>query len=121
MKWFTSRKKADIPPEDKEADFFVPRQAVIYGSMETQVPCRIEGSIEGDVFVKGTLIISAGAEVKGNISCDDIEVYGKVWRNIICTRKALIGAGAYVEGTVAADVVEIDEQAIVRQSQPGSA
>jgi cytoskeletal protein CcmA (bactofilin family) len=119
MKWLMTRKKRDTPSENKEADFFVPKYTVIHGSMDTPVPCRIEGAVEGDVSVKGTLIISVAAEVTGNIYCDDIIVYGKVGGHISCTRKAWIAAGAYVEGTITAPVLEIDEMATVMNNLPG--
>lgn len=118
MKWLLTRKKKDAVPENKEADFFVPKYTVIHGSMDAPVPCRIEGAVEGDVSVKGTLIISIAAEVTGNINCDDILVYGKVGGHIFCTHKAWVAAGAYVEGTITAPVIEIDKQGTVMNNLP---
>lgn len=116
MKWLLTRKKKDAAQESKDAGFFVPQYTVIHGSMDAPVPCRIEGAVEGHVSVKGTLIISAAATVTGNITCDDIVVYGKVGGHISCTHKAVVAAGAYIEGTLTAAVLEIDEQAIIRNN-----
>ena len=113
MKWPITWKKKVVLAEPKEADFFVPKDTVIHGGMDAPVPCRIEGLVEGDVSVKGTLIVTTAAEITGNVTCDDLVVYGKVGGHISCTHKALIAAGGYVDGTIAAAVVEIEEQATV--------
>lgn len=114
MKWLINRKKKVVPGNGiQEPSFLVPRDTIIYGSMDTAVPCRIEGHIEGDVYVKGSLIIGATAEVKGNITCNEIIVHGKVWHNIACTHKATVAAGGHVEGFITAPILNIDEQATV--------
>lgn len=116
MKWFPFRKKNTATEEDTGPvfPFLIPRESVIHGSIEAPVACRLEGCIEGDVTVKGTLIVTEAAEVMGDITCDDIIVYGKVRRNIFCTGKARICANGYVEGTITAATLEIEETATVK-------
>lgn len=84
--------------------------------METAIPCLVEGFVEGDVAVKGSVVVRVAAEVRGSVTCDAIEVYGKIGRHIICTGKAVIGAGGFVEGSITAAVTEIDPLAIVNHN-----
>lgn len=116
--WFRSKKKRGIEEKQPEElfSFFIPKESTIYGDIETSLPCRIEGLIEGDVQVKGKVIVSEEAEVKGSIRCDDVIVYGKVWRNITCSNKAQICTNGYVEGKIDSKLLEVEEGATVRSN-----
>ncbi|MFA6060682.1 MAG: polymer-forming cytoskeletal protein [Taibaiella sp.] len=114
MRWF-SKKKHSIEP-DNDMTFLIPKETTIHGNMEASIPCKVEGYIEGDVSISGTLIVGETAEITGSVTCNDITVYGKIHRDGFCNNKASVGPGGYVDGKIVAAILEIDETATVNNN-----
>ncbi|GAA4313274.1 polymer-forming cytoskeletal protein [Compostibacter hankyongensis] len=103
---------------DEVSGFYIPKDLVVHGGVESPVSGRIEGTVSGDVSVAAKLVIAETGIVDGNISCQDIIVQGKVQGNITCTRKALIQSGAWIAGSVTSDQLEVEENATILKSLP---
>ena len=70
---------------------------------------KITGLIELDVECKGNLVISSAGLVMGNISADNVHVYGKVQGNIKAANNVHLYKGAEVVGQINCDFLKVEE------------
>lgn len=85
---------------------------VVNGDFTVKQSARIDGEIQGDVYVAGTLIMGTGARVDGNIEADEAIIGGDVVGNILAQSKVELTVTAKVIGDITTNVIVIDENAI---------
>ena len=73
---------------------------VIKGEIVSPYDIRIDGSFEGKIQTKGHVVIGEGADVKGDILCENIDLWGKVNGNIIVKDTLSLMEGCSVDGTL---------------------
>ena len=86
------------------------------GNMKFSGPInlRISGSFEGELEMKGTLIIGENANVKvGTIRGENIKIQGKVKGDIVCNRLELSRTAKLI-GNVETSGLVIDEGAVLK-------
>ena len=76
------------------------------------VNLRINGTFEGELNIKGNLVIGENASVKADIKGEVITVAGSVYGNIDATKSLKLVPPAKVIGNVKAPVLTITEGAI---------
>ncbi|MEW5757866.1 MAG: polymer-forming cytoskeletal protein [Candidatus Omnitrophota bacterium] len=82
-------------------------------SFKDPVNLKINGKFEGTLETKGNLTISQGAEVKADISGENISIAGKVTGKIIAKGKLFLARTATVSGDINPIKLEIEEGAIL--------
>ena len=85
---------------------------VVTGDFTVDQSARIDGEIQGDVYVSGTLIMGAGARIDGNIEAGEAIIGGDVVGNILAQNKVELTVTAKVIGDITTNVIVIDENAI---------
>lgn len=55
----------------------------IKGNLVCQSDIRIDGGFEGDLSIKGKLVLGEHAELKGNIVCSSADIWGKINGEVI--------------------------------------
>ena len=85
---------------------------VVTGDFTVDQSARIDGEIQGDVYVSGTLIMGAGARIDGNIEAGEAIIGGDVVGNILAQNKVELTVTAKVIGDITTSVIVIDENAI---------
>lgn len=88
----------------------------LVGSIISDTDTRIDGQMEGDITSKGKVVLGGKGRVKGNIQCENIEIFGnfegklyvgntltlhstsKIESDVI-TRNLIIESGAIFDGT----------------------
>ncbi len=85
---------------------------VVNGDFTVSQSARIDGEIQGDVFVAGTLIMGADARVDGNIEAGAAIIGGEVVGNITAQSKVELTVTAKVIGDITTTVIVIDENAV---------
>lgn len=85
---------------------------VVTGDFTVNQSARIDGEIQGDVYVAGTLIMGAGARIDGNIEAGEAIIGGDVVGNIMAQNKVELTVTAKVIGDITTNVIVIDENAI---------
>lgn len=101
------RRKAVI---EKILDVDASMQGIL--SFKDPVNLKINGKFEGTLETKGNLTISQTADVKADISGDNISVAGRVNGKIIAKGKLLLSSTAIVSGDISPMKLEIEEGAI---------
>jgi cytoskeletal protein CcmA (bactofilin family) len=86
----------------------------VHGSVNASGNAYINSVVEGDVFIKGKLVIGKNGNVKGNVQAKDVSVYGTIEGNLTCFHKAVIGNKAYITGNINSSIIEIHEGAVVK-------
>lgn len=70
---------------------------------------KITGMIELDVECKGNLVISSAGLVMGDITAENVHVYGKVQGNIKAANNVHLYKGAEIVGHINCDFLKVEE------------
>jgi len=77
---------------------------------------RVEGSISGDVAVKGQLVVVEGGEIVADVQAGSVIIEGSIEGDITATDAVAIRASARVTGALKGSSISIEEGASVSGS-----
>ena len=81
------------------------------GSLEDKESVRIDGKFEGEIEVRGQLIVGEDAVIKANIKAKSVSIGGKVVGDVNCEGKVELFSSGSLEGKVKASDLTIAEGA----------
>ncbi|WDV47284.1 polymer-forming cytoskeletal protein [Clostridiaceae bacterium M8S5] len=93
-------------------DTLIGKDSVIEGKIVTNGTLRIDGTINGDLSVKGNIIIGEAGKIKGNLECHNIEISGTVDGNIKCAELLRITDTGKLFGDIDVKSFIVDEDAV---------
>ena len=73
---------------------------IIKGEIVSPNDIRIDGAFEGKVQSKGRVVIGETAVIKGDIVCNDVDLWGKVEGNIFVKDTLALKEGCVVNGNL---------------------
>lgn len=73
---------------------------IIKGEIVSPYDIRIDGTFEGKVQTKGRVVVGETACVKGDIICENIDLWGKVEGNIFVKDTLSLKEGCVVNGNL---------------------
>ena len=73
---------------------------VIKGEIISPSDIRIDGTFEGKVQTKGRVVVGETAVVKGDIICENIDLWGKVNGNVFVKDTLALMEGCHVDGNL---------------------
>lgn len=73
---------------------------VIKGEILSPTDIRIDGTFEGRVHSKGRVVVGESAVIKGDIVCENIDLWGKVEGNIFVKDTLSLMDGCVVTGNL---------------------
>ena len=73
---------------------------VIKGEIVSPTDIRIDGTFEGKVQSKGRVVLGETAVVKGDIICNNIDLWGKVEGNVFVKDTLCLKAGCTMDGNL---------------------
>lgn len=78
------RESADIPelPEPR-SNTVIAKDLIVTGKLSGEGVVQIEGTVEGEINLKGYVIVTATGKVKGPVEADVIRIAGQVEGNLI--------------------------------------
>lgn len=82
------------------------------GDFYVQGSARIDGKVNGNVTVTGTLIVGSKGCISGNVSAKAVVIGGEVLGDINAPEKTELTATAKVLGDIATQIIVIDENAV---------
>jgi len=86
--------------------------AVLHGNFSAPESARIDGRVNGDVTVEGTLVVGSTGAITGNVIAEAVLIGGEVLGDISAPEKAELTATAKVLGDIATKIIVIDENAV---------
>ena len=73
---------------------------IIKGEIISPSDIRVDGTFEGKVQTKGRVVVGETAVVKGDIICENIDLWGKVNGNIFVKDTLALMEGCQVDGNL---------------------
>lgn len=73
---------------------------VIKGEIMSPNDIRIDGTFEGRIQAKGRVVIGETAMIKGDIVCDNVDLWGKVDGNVFVKDTLALKEGCVVNGNL---------------------
>lgn len=83
-------------------------QTIIKGDIEAVADLRFDGSLEGNLKVKGRLVIGPLAKIKGNIDCQNADIQGAVYGSLRVHELLHIKETAHVNGELVVGRLAVD-------------
>lgn len=111
--------------KEMEITTIIGRGAKCGGDFSAKGSARIDGVIDGDVTVEGTLIVGASGRIDGDIKAQAVTVGGEIIGDIRVSDRVELTATARVIGNISTRLIVIDEKAIfqgacdMKQDVPG--
>jgi cytoskeletal protein CcmA (bactofilin family) len=88
---------------------------VIHGKLEARANYRVVGQVLGDIVElgndNGILWIDQHASVKGNITCSNVVIAGKVEGNVVASGTVEVCSGATMSGDIESEHLHVDPNA----------
>ena len=79
------------------------------GTLSFEGTVRIDGSVEGEVHTKGTVIIGDQAVIEGDVQADTVISGGRITGNIIASEKVQLLAPGSLVGTIKTPLLSLEE------------
>lgn len=73
---------------------------VIKGEIQSPYDIRIDGTFEGKVQTKGRVVVGESASVKGDVVCENIDLWGKMEGNVFVKNTLALKEGCVVDGSL---------------------
>ena len=90
-------------------DTIVGKGGFIRGDVEVSKSMMVEGRIEGNVTVKGQLILSKGAHIKGDVYCDELITDGTIEGKVKVKTRAEIQKNGKIMGEIHCRLLVVEE------------
>ena len=73
---------------------------IIKGEVVSPTDIRIDGTFEGRVQSKGRVVVGESATIKGDIVCENVDLWGKVEGNLFVKDTLSLKEGCVVDGNL---------------------
>lgn len=97
----------------RKESFCIPKQMVITGSLKADAPGQIAGIVNGDVMVNSRIVILKDGVVNGDVSAEELIVFGKINGNVNRCNKMTVQSGAVIKGNITTVEIHIEKDAII--------
>lgn len=86
------------------------------GDFSAEGSVRIDGTVNGDVKVTGTLIVGATGAINGDVSAQSAMIGGEIVGNVTVADKTELTGTSKVLGNISTTLIVIDENAVFQGS-----
>ena len=73
---------------------------VIKGEIQSPYDLRIDGAVEGKILTKGRVVVGESAVIKGDIICENIDLWGKVEGELFVKDTLALKEGCKMNGNI---------------------
>jgi cytoskeletal protein CcmA (bactofilin family) len=105
MSW---RGQKETNPTVDKIENVVGRSCTARGDLAADGAFRVDGTIEGSVESKASVVVGESGTVKGNIRAVDVLVAGKIHGNVVCTGHLDIMGTGMIEGDIEAKSLRVE-------------
>jgi cytoskeletal protein CcmA (bactofilin family) len=97
----------------RKDSFLIPKEMMITGIIQTDSPGQIAGIINGDVLTKSRVIILKEGIINGDVTADELLVYGKINGHVKSCNKIIVQSGAVIKGNINTAEIHMEKNATV--------
>lgn len=83
------------------------KDTVVNGNIRSEYNVYLEGRVLGDIHCKADVVLMEGAEVEGDVCCDNLYVDGVVKGSAEVVHKAFLGKHAVIKGHLIAAFLKL--------------
>jgi len=107
--------KEVVMKEPQHIDTLIGSHSVFTGDLVFEGAVRIDGRFEGNISSEkdGTLIVSEGAFIKGEVCVPNLVLHGDINGNVCATSSLKVGAKGVLNGDVEYKIISLAEGASV--------
>ncbi|HEX2868947.1 MAG TPA: polymer-forming cytoskeletal protein [Ignavibacteriales bacterium] len=80
----------------------------IEGTFVSQGSVRIDGTVNGDIFVTGNLTLGETSEVHGDVRAENLTLSGRVTGSVSVAEKLVLEAKSYLKGDLVARILVVE-------------
>jgi cytoskeletal protein CcmA (bactofilin family) len=102
-----------IKNEDFSINTIIGSGTSVSGDIEAGGFTRVDGNVQGNVKVKGRLVIGERARMKSNISGTFITVGGVVFGNVLASERLIVLGTGLVMGDIITRRIQADEGCLI--------
>jgi cytoskeletal protein CcmA (bactofilin family) len=99
--------------EDFSINTIIGPNTRLNGDIETGGFTRVDGSVQGNLTVRGRVVIGEKARLKSNISGTTITIGGVVYGNVLASERLVILSTALVMGDIITRRIQADEGCLI--------
>ena len=107
---FKGNNSKDQTPQSNQLNRLV-EGTVVNGDLLTEGNIRIDGVIQGNLSIKGKLVLGLNGKVEGDIKCLNADIEGTIHGNIFVDGLLVLKDTAKVEGTITTHKIGVLEGA----------
>jgi cytoskeletal protein CcmA (bactofilin family) len=97
----------------RKDSFLIPKEMMITGTIQTDSPGQIAGIINGDVLTKSRVIILREGIINGDVTADELLVYGKINGHVKSCNKINVQSGAVIKGNINTAEIHMEKNATI--------
>lgn len=94
-----------------EAETIIGESVLVKGNFESNGNLIINGSLEGEIKTKGSVLLGEKSRINANISAQEMLVKGSVVGNLLVSEYLAIGASAKILGDIKCSQISIERGA----------
>jgi len=98
--------------ENAKISTILGKGCVLNGDFNADGSARIDGTVNGNVIVKGKLILGVDGKINGDVQATGALIGGEVIGNIDAPEKMEVSSSAKILGDIKTKVLVVDERAI---------
>jgi len=114
---FNKKEQKQVKPmkETQHIDTLIGVHSVFTGDLSFEGAVRIDGRFEGNIHSQkdGTLIVSEGAFIKGEVHVPNLVLHGDINGNVHASHSLKVGAKGVLNGDVEYKVITLAEGAAI--------
>jgi cytoskeletal protein CcmA (bactofilin family) len=114
MAWGTKLPKEGAATKSDVIENIIGRSCTIRGDLAAEGAFRIDGTIEGSVESRASVVLGESGIIRGGVRGTDVVIAGTVQGDVICEGHLEILAKGTVEGDIAAKSMRIETGGVFR-------
>lgn len=108
---FNNKKAADLNISNTNISTLIGEGCRIEGNISAKDSIKIDGEIQGNLNIEGSIIIGEKSHVQGDVRCADLVVFGRLDGNIHA-RQLQLKQSAQIYGNIEAHILQVEPGAV---------
>lgn len=108
---FNNKKAADLNISNTNISTLIGEGCSIEGNISAKDSIKIDGEIQGNLNIEGSVIIGEKSHVQGDVRCADLVVFGRLDGNIHA-RQLQLKQSAQIYGNIEAHILQVEPGAV---------